>query len=404
MRLNRRWLNFAGGAVMLGTIGGLGVLAWGVFGTSGDEDQAVRESSPVTATPARTPEETSTPTPPAPSGSPPKHIFFTRGPELWAVDAGGSDPVLLSEEVSGGGGSYLFGTSFPASSPEGNAVAFISSDRNLWIVGAEGANLIRLSDEALPEDETYYPSNVLISGWSPDGSKIAYYVDAVASSEDPAVNKKQRSDRGFVAVDTESGQKKRLPVLPNFVGWSADSEKIIYEQQFDLGASRDWYTLDITTDVVTKLTSERIECANVHPSFTPGSESFVYACGSSGITTSSMVLADNHNTNRQLLLEGAWAELQFPIVSPDGAAFVYRHQGPLGTGGVPAFEVRLFDLAAMSDRRLVSGCAFAQAWLDPRSILLKEYASCAGDPTADLVRIDILSGARLLLASDVDPN
>ena len=335
--------------------------------------------------------------------SAPSRIFFQREMELWSVNPDGSDPLLLSTELAGYSGIRVTGSTAPVGSLAGDRVAFVS-DRNLWIVDSVGGNRRQLSDEGQPEDERYAASFVLISGWSPDGTKILYYVESSIAFEDKGGGAEERPQKGFHLVDANSGERAPLSDLQNFVAWSEDSNKIIYEREYDFGSSRDWYELDLTTQVSSKLTAERFDCANVQPTFPLSSNKLLYACGSSNITESSLVLANLDNTNRQVLRQGKWAEFQFPILSPAGDMFVYQQQSDVMAGGKVVFDLQLFDLATGQATQLASGCVRAKGWIDNDTLLFLNDEDESYSDKATLYKVDVATGVLTRLAESVDWN
>ena len=78
---------------------------------------------------------------------------------LWIMPAGGGQPV----KVAGGSGEIRL--MYPAWSPDGHRIAFISDD-DLWVIGADGAGAVRLTDT--PDMTERLPA------WSTDGSRIAF--------------------------------------------------------------------------------------------------------------------------------------------------------------------------------------------------------------------------------------
>lgn len=333
---------------------------------------------------------------------PPTKIFFKHGNELWSVNPDSSDPLRLASEVltEYWGSSVGSGTKF-WHSRHGDKVAFIGTDGNLWIIDSRGENLKRYSEEALPEDETYYGTSVRISGWSPDGTRIIYSVESAIGMLD---REQERPEVGHYLVELSTGKRTRIPNLPNFVAWTNDPEKVIFEKRHNGDSSIDWYTLDLSTGATAKLTVLPFQCFSVHASVLFDANRLLYSCGilQGG---SEIIIANIDNTDQQVLIKGRWAELQFPFLSPDGDSFTYQHQSGVQAGGTVTIDLHLFNLQTGQQKILSTGCSRANGWLNNQSVLVVEIESDAcvsGD--ANLYLIDTSSGAKATLASDVDFN
>jgi Tol biopolymer transport system component len=272
-------------------------------------------------------------------------------------------------------------------------VAFIGSDKNLWVVDVEGHNLQRLSEEAAPYEEPLCPRNVLITGWTPDDAKILYHVE----SEGEMCTLRTDVALGFYIIDLESGAKTHLPELPNFIAW-LDTERVIFEEESS--PYTEWYTFDTRTGEAQKFAKLPFECFHPEASLSYSDNTMVYEC-SSVDEGSSIVHANIDNTEQTVLLEGRWAELQHPRVSPNGKAFVFERERPLG-GGLYAQDLYHYDLASGGETLLMSGFTSFQEWLDDtRVVVLESTESLLGGPST-LYVVDVISGDRTALAEDVD--
>ena len=296
-------------------------------------------------------------------------IFFKRESELWSINPDGSDPLLISVGVRALYGGGIEGGGI---APQRDKVAFIGADQNLWVVDSSGHSLRRVSDEAFPEDETYYGTVVLLSGWSPDGTKIICFVQSLFGHD---AREQERPVSGFYLVDLDTSKKTKLPDWPNFVAWSTDPETVIYQEE---GLSTaDWYTFNLSTGATSQLTTTPFECFIAaliqQKSLSSDGSRLLYSCVDTGYGTdrSKIVLANIDNTDQLVLLEGTFAELQLPIFSPNGDGFIYRHHIRQPDGGYYV-ELQLFDLETRQQTLLASGCVQLIEWVDDRSALILE--------------------------------
>lgn len=100
-----------------------------------------------------------------PAAPPTGRIAFTYDgdgiPQVYVMNADGSDPTNLTKDPAGGGGPWW--------SPDGAQIAF-SSQRDgqpdIYLMNADGSDVQQLTDD--PALDGFFR-------WSPDGSKVAFY-------------------------------------------------------------------------------------------------------------------------------------------------------------------------------------------------------------------------------------
>ena len=152
-------------------------------------------------------------------------LAFVRG--FWDADAGiyvmHADGTTVRRILNGGEG-LVDGTDLgPAWSPDGTRIAFAREGRepgaetgnaDIYVVDADGSNLLRLTDGPVIE---YEPS------WSPDGSRIAFEGYDLASGGQPP-----SAVRLYVMNADGTGISELGPENVQGPAWSPDGSEIAY--------------------------------------------------------------------------------------------------------------------------------------------------------------------------------
>ncbi|HUV62119.1 MAG TPA: S9 family peptidase [Thermoplasmata archaeon] len=150
--------------------------------------------------------------------------------DVHVIEASGKNPRKITDGVAD--------NENPEFSPDGKRIAFVSTRKddmeNLYVVDAEGGEVIRLTNEELPVREF---------AWSPDGRTIAYCAGI--------------SDGDYIStVDTASGKTRRILSKKNVdygiwgmgakpIQWSNDGSKLMFiSNEYD---SNDIGVLDLST-------------------------------------------------------------------------------------------------------------------------------------------------------------
>ncbi|MBU4310224.1 hypothetical protein L6304_06830, partial [bacterium] len=135
------------------------------------------------------------------------------GENIWVMDEYGSNKIQLTTDESED-------WYFLVWSPDGEKIAYCTTEDDIWVVNADGSNKVKLADD------TAFPT------WSPDGKRIAF-----------------GTDTGLENINSD-GTDRRLLVkemgLIIFPAWSPDGEKIAYI--VGLGKEKEKYYLAYIVD------------------------------------------------------------------------------------------------------------------------------------------------------------
>ncbi|HMB67783.1 MAG TPA: alpha/beta hydrolase-fold protein, partial [bacterium] len=190
--------------------------------------------------------------------------------------------------------------SYPDWSPGGDSIVF-SSDRSgdpeLWLVGADGTGLRRL---------THRPGVDSHPAWSPDGSRIAFDADL-------------DGDREVCVLELGSGTVRRLTTSPGWDGtpaWSPDGERLVFYSERTGNAELFAMTRD--GDDLRRLTET--DGDEYRPSWSPDGASLLFEYAVDG--ERDICRLDAKGGTRTNLTSHA-ARDHLPAWSPDGRAILF---------------------------------------------------------------------------------
>jgi TolB protein len=158
---------------------------------------------------------------------------------------------------------------WPSWSPDGSKIAFVSGeppmtkpgqtrvDPELWVVGANGHGLKRLTNNNV-RDET--------PAWSPDGKWIAF------------VRIRSRNHGQIWLISAGGRAAHSLALAGGEPAWSPDGTQLAFAHARS-GAGRetvDLYVANADGSGIKRLTHERVGIVSHHPSWSPDGRSIVY--------------------------------------------------------------------------------------------------------------------------------
>jgi Tol biopolymer transport system component len=150
-------------------------------------------------------------------------------------------------------------TSNPSFSPDGTHIVFSSSNNrpapDLWVVGADGSDLVQLTDTAAGEREP---------AWSPTGGQIAFTSDqgTIGSTEIFLISVTETGEPLGSAVQATNAD--RSSYSPS---WSANGQMIVFAS--DRTGDGDLFTMDSAGNNEQLLTIDDNDAEDRRPSFSP---------------------------------------------------------------------------------------------------------------------------------------
>jgi Tol biopolymer transport system component len=223
-----------------------------------------------------------------------------------------------------------------------------------------------------------------ITGWSPDSQKVVFYVDreTLASRKDgPApwetVEKFNETQMyGFYMFDINSGKLTSLSPLQNIISF-VDADTILAKTAED---SENLVTFDIKNFVADYgFVSEKFGFGTLQYSFSANGKKWVFTHSFNPTEDANIILADFPSKEGTIIDSKGWAEVQSPIISPDGTKVLYQRYDNYLEPGIPDIYVWLYDTAYKNNESNSEGITFEEDQLIP-DLVSEEMTSPPSNP------------------------
>jgi Tol biopolymer transport system component len=226
-------------------------------------------------------------------------IAFDRGGEIYIMDTDGSDPVNLTNNAAGDW--------YPAWSPDGTRIAFLSSRDGpveIYVMDADGSNQVNLTNNPAWDAEP---------AWSPDGTRIAF-----ASNRD--------GEPDIYVMNADGSNPVRLTNNPPRYSpaWSPDGTRIAFTSLLD----GDYEIYVMNADGSNPVNLSNDPARDAEPAWSPDGTRIAFQSNRDGNDEIYIMGADGSNPVR--LTNHPWQD-EYPAWSPDGTRISFTS----GRSGTP---------------------------------------------------------------------
>lgn len=301
----------------------------------------------------------------------------------------GQAPITTQIPNAGYNALSNFGSTLPEPAPNFKKIAFIENGM-FGLISADGKHITRLPKELKAE---------YITAWSPDSKKLIVYsskqsLEDIFGGYGVDYNKQydpQKLPGGFYLLDTEKGSITALEPINSFVNW-VGNEKILAlfsSQSYKEIPIEHYILFDLNTfKADAKILESKFEgYFGKQLSFSADGKKWAISLGNTGnpqgASYSNIILADFPDTKGSVIDEGTWAEVQGPIISPDGRRIIYvNHRGG------SFWETTLWD--GQSKKLLTSGSP--HIWLNNDQFIMTRIETQEDKTLTRVFLFDIPSG------------
>lgn len=284
-----------------------------------------------------------------------------------------ANKVLKNTNISVGWGSgeQDKGSTTPEPSFDLLYTAYIDTNtQDLWVMSNETLEKIKVPES---QNVTY------ITGWSPDSKVLVYYFapKTVTSAKegmmvdfDVAEKFEKNTMSGFFALDIKTGTQTRIYPIDNVVAVLSSSEIITRIQEDRL--------------VIFDFENFTADYSSIKGKFGFGPGQFNFSRDSSLWTfigsntpTDDMYITKAEFPNKQgtIIDAGGWADVQWPILSPDGKKVAYQR-----AEFSDKFKSNIAALWLVDDSKIPEKLEMGRplAWVDNDNLIIDQTVEVAG--------------------------
>lgn len=296
-----------------------------------------------------------------------------------------------ASKVGGGGGASDMGDFDPIPSPNLFYTTYIdNTDNNLWL----------LSHETLQGKQITSDGGVsFISSWSPDSTKIIYVKsdDTITGQTQGqggiptgTVTFKKGAEHGFFVFDITTGTTTKLYPVEYFESF-IDNSRILVRTS-DLNSTTNTRLIVFNIDTFTadySFVTEEFGYGNEQFSIAPDGKKWTFTLSRNPTTDANIIYTNFPKKEGELIDTGAWADVQRPLISPDGTRLMYAKREGNIRDGVPNTVTWLYDAITKEKKRQIPG--WPNRWIDNNSFIVREQHSSINDNSYYMV--DIITGS-----------
>lgn len=231
-----------------------------------------------------------------------------------------------------GQGELYLGNSDPLLSPNLLFTAYIDNEsHDVEIISNGTLNKRKLTNTG---DVTY------LTAWSPDSTQLIYYIrrdtlhnrkDGPTPWETVEYFKEQPSD-GFFSVNIETGTVTRLAALDWFIGFAGNTS-IITKTHEDSDKLAIFDTKEVLADFT--YVKDTFPFGTSQFSVSADGRKWAFTTSDNPTKDAKIVIADFPLKDGEVSDGGDWAEVQNPVIAPDGTQVVYQKQDGVLKPGIP---------------------------------------------------------------------
>jgi Tol biopolymer transport system component len=274
-------------------------------------------------------------------------IAYSDGTNIYSANADGSGVVQLTNDFPG--------DTFPAYSPDGNYIAFMSTRRHFSVDYGE-TNIYVMRSDGLGIREVWGDTCSTYPSWSPDGTKLVFARTGNGScySSSGGIAVVNLDGTGFTQLTSGDSNHDSFPV------WSPDGTKIAFTR------SNTIWVMNADGTGQVRISPPLAGCCTQAPDWSPDGSRIAFqgarACGG-GCVAPDIWTMNPDGSNPTRLMDTIDRDM-FPFWSPDGTKIAFESCTPAPCSSPSAYDGLYVMNANGSGKTLITHAALVWAGAD----------------------------------------